>query len=126
MNDPIQNPTAEIRDGILIIREHKPEPCMRCARPVGGEDYERLCSACAELMGPVLAMACNDHWRYTLGLKTGQQIVFSEIESIRGDWILLGVTDINPEDQTIPFGQNPARGVAVRLGDIIWAFDWDS
>src|SRR5262245_10308227 len=77
----------------------------------------------AEWIGPALAKACFDPYRYLVVLRDGQRIVFSEAEySIGSQWITLLPCDEKFEELPACLGPYSCpRGIDVKIADILFA-----
>lgn len=105
--------------------------CARCGSgyQVQGTEYgedSAICPECRHFYPPSLLKAEQDQFDYALRLSTGEIIRF-ESASFHGDYVRLHAslpngdecfTDKNPE---LPF--RFARGIDVRLSEIVWCAD---
>jgi hypothetical protein len=78
------------------------------------------------LGSPALVKACLDYFDYALRLKSGEVIRFTDAAWHGNGWLTLNGVDPNkdfrsPHRQDLPFPA--ARGVDVRLDDILWVMD---
>lgn len=71
-------------------------------------------------LSPVLNKALIDHFSYAVKLRTGEVLTFSEASYGGGEWIHLQEPDTHVVGG---ISVNTARGVDVRLSDIVWAVD---
>jgi hypothetical protein len=95
--------------------------CDACGEQMPGE-AESVCRSCQRKLPPSLYKALGDPFQYALRLRTGEVWCFSEAE-IHGDYVTLSLDDFQedgpPRRRVFPF----ARGVDVRIGDIVWCAD---
>lgn len=98
-------------------------PAMDCPPFSLFEDSEKLVRA---LVGsPALAKACFDSpFDYALRLRTGEVIAFSGASVVNREWVHL---EAKPPDEQPEGGHRiaypAARGVDVRMADIVWVMD---
>jgi hypothetical protein len=121
-NDPTDQ---EIEDQMIerYIERHEEDMCG-----VNDERLRILARRHLEqaLGSPALVKACLDYFDYALRLKSGEVIRFTDAEWRGNGWLTLNGVDPDedfrsPHRQDLPFPA--ARGVDVRLDDILWVMD---
>lgn len=77
-----------------------------------------------EIVGSLaLAKACIDPFNYALRLRTGEVICFEYAKLINSEWVHLVIKRMEDQPKLDRIAYPAARGVDVRLSDIVWVMD---